>query len=142
MTLGLSECKSYAELLSAFLPRPIRTGSQLEQTQTVINHLIDKITLTKDERDYLNLLGTLVYEYEEQTVDIPDIYGVEMLQSLIEEVGLRQKDLTGIFKTESIVSDVLNGKRSLTVEHIQRLSHFFHVSPAVFFERTNESKVA
>jgi HTH-type transcriptional regulator / antitoxin HigA len=38
-----------------------------------------------------------------------------------------------IFKTESIVSDVLNGKRKLTVQHIKELAQFFHISPAVFF---------
>jgi hypothetical protein len=30
-----------------------------------------------DERDYLNLLGTLVYEYEEEHYPMPDIHGVE-----------------------------------------------------------------
>lgn len=74
--------------------------------------------------------------YEEQFVEIPDISGVEILKVLIEENNLRQKDLTPIFKTESIVSDVINHKRNLTVEHIQALSKFFHISPAVFFEAT------
>ena len=46
---------------------------------------------------------------------------------------LRQKDLVDVFGTESIVSDVLNGKRELTKEQIRRLSKRFHVSPAVFF---------
>jgi HTH-type transcriptional regulator/antitoxin HigA len=46
---------------------------------------------------------------------------------------LRQKDLVDVFGTESIVSDVLNGKRNLTKEHIRRLSTRFHVSWSVFF---------
>ena len=33
------------------------------------------------------------------------------------ELGLQQKDLVPIFKTESIVSAILNGKRKFTVEH-------------------------
>ncbi|HEY9299418.1 MAG TPA: transcriptional regulator, partial [Phormidium sp.] len=61
------------------------------------------------------------------------IYGVELLKVLIEEFVLRQKDLVPIFKTESIVSDVLSGKRQLTTRHIEELAKFFHVSPAVFF---------
>ncbi len=110
---------------------------ELEQflaAQKTIDQLLDKGSLSEDEQDYLNVLGTLVYEYEEQTVKIPDVSGVEMLKVLMEEFELRQKDLTSIFKTESIVSDVINHKRSLTVEHIHKLSQFFHVSPAVFFE--------
>jgi HTH-type transcriptional regulator / antitoxin HigA len=75
----------------------------------------------------------LIAEYEQTLEPLPDISGVELLEVLIAEQNLRQKDLVPIFKTESIVSDVLHGRRKLTVEHIQKLADFFHVSPAVFF---------
>ena len=134
MIPGLSEQNSYVALLQSFPPRPISTKDQFLATQEVVDRLIDKGELTEDERDYLNLLGTLIEAYEEQAVEIPDIYGVDLLKVLIEEFDLRQKDLTPIFKTDSIVSDVINRKRNLTVEHIQGLSEFFQVSPSVFFE--------
>jgi HTH-type transcriptional regulator / antitoxin HigA len=100
----------------------------------VIDSLIDRGELTPEEEDYLDVLGTLVYEYEAEHVHIPDIYGVELLKALIAESDLRQKDLVPIFKTESIVSEVLNGQRKLTAAHIQKLADFFHTSPAAFFE--------
>lgn len=114
--------------------RPIKTVEQLVATQQAIDELIDQRSLTEDERDYLNLLGTLVYEYEEQAIEIPDIHGAEMLKVLLEEFGLEPQDLTGIFETEAAASDVLSRKKSLTIEHIQKLSRLFNVSPAVFFE--------
>lgn len=121
------------ELLTSFPPRPIVSEEDLEKTQTVIDALIDKGKLTEDERAYLNLLGMLIHEYEEKQDIVPDIFGVELLKVLIAELNLKQKDLIDIFKTESIVSDVLKSKRKLTVEHIQKLADFFHVSPSVFF---------
>lgn len=130
----LTDQNSYGVLLQSFPPRPIKTNEQFLATQQVVDGLLDKGSLTVDEQDYLNLLGTLIENYESQVVEIPDISGVEMLKVLIDEFGLRQKDLVSIFKTESIVSDVINCKRSLTVEHIQGLAAFFHVSPAVFFK--------
>ena len=39
----------------------------------------------------------------------------------------------GVFRTRSIVSEVLSGKLKLNRQHIQRLSQRFHVSPDVFF---------
>lgn len=123
----------YIELLTNFPPRPITSEEELELTQNMIDQLLDQGKLSQDEKDYLNVLGALVYEYEQQQEPIPDIYGVELLKSLIEDNGLRQKDLVSIFKTESIVSDILNGKRELTKRHIEELAQFFHVSPAVFF---------
>ncbi len=132
MILGSNNYK-YIDLLNTFPPRPIKSEEDLSATQDVIDSLIDRSALTQDEKDYLNLLGTLVYEYEQKQSPIPDIYGVELLKYLIKELGLHQKDLVTIFKTESIVSDVLNNRRKLTVRHIQELSKKFNISPAAFF---------
>lgn len=124
---------SYIDLLKTFPPRPINSEAKFLATQAVIDSLIDRGELTPDEEDYLDLLGTLVYEYEARHVHIPDLYGVDLLKALIAESDLRQKDLVSIFKTESIVSDVLNGHRKLTANHIEKLAAFFHLSPAAFF---------
>lgn len=138
----MSAHKSQHQLLAQFPPRPINTDEELEATQAVINHLLDKPELTADEEDYLDLLGTLVYDYEQQQDPIPDIYGVELLKVLIEERGLKQKELVPIFKTESIVSDILRGNRQLTTRHIQELSAYFHLSPAVFFPAVSSPAMA
>ncbi|BAY24563.1 hypothetical protein NIES2100_43580 [Calothrix sp. NIES-2100] len=124
---------TYTELLTSFPPRPIKSEDDFEKTQAVIDKLLDKGELTEEEEDYLNLLGMVIHEYESQQDLVLDIYGVDLLKVLMAELNLKQKDLVPIFKTESIVSDVLKGKRKLTVEHIQKLAEFFKVSPAVFF---------
>jgi hypothetical protein len=49
--------------------------------------------------------------------------------------GVSQKDLVPIFKTELVISVVLSGQRRFTVEHIEKLAAFFHVSPALFLTR-------
>ena len=122
----------YLQLLQQFPPRTINNDEELDKTVAVIDDLLDRPSLSSEESDYLNVLGTLVFDYEQKTEPIPDIYGVELLKVLIAQRGLRQKDLVPIFKTESIVSDVITGKRQLTVRHIQELARFFKLSPAVF----------
>ncbi|MBE9242945.1 helix-turn-helix domain-containing protein [Synechocystis salina] len=138
----MSVSESYRQLLAQFPARPINTEEELDATQAVIDQLLDKPELTPDEADYLDLLGTLVYDYEQQQDLMPDIYGVELLKVLIEERGLKQKELVPIFKTESIVSDILRGNRQLTTRHIQELSAYFHLSPAVFFPAVSSSAMA
>jgi HTH-type transcriptional regulator/antitoxin HigA len=51
----------------------------------------------------------------------------------MDQHNLKQKDLTDIFGTPSITSEVLSGKRELNKEHIRRLSKRFKVSPELFF---------
>jgi hypothetical protein len=81
----MKNSSAYIELLKIFPPRPITAEEELTATQKAIDSLLDKGELTPDERDYLNVLGTLVYEYEQTLEPIPDIYGIELLKALIEE---------------------------------------------------------
>ena len=124
---------TYTNLLISFPPRPIKSEEDLEKVQNIVDKLLDKEKRTEEEEDYLYLLAILIEEYEEKQDLIPDIYGVELIKALMVELNLKQKDLIPIFKTESIVSDVLNGKRKMTTEHIQRSAEMFNLSPAVFF---------
>jgi HTH-type transcriptional regulator / antitoxin HigA len=130
-----AEPNNYIQLLQRFPPRPIKSENDLLAVQDVIDRIVDADKITPEEQDYINILGMLVYEYEEKYVSIPDLNGVDLLKALINEFELQQKDLVPIFKTESIVSAILNGKRKFTVEHIEKLANFFNLSPSVFFKR-------
>lgn len=134
----MSESKrSYRELVQEFPPRPIRTEEQYRAAQERIDALLDREELTQEEQEYLTMPGMLVEAYEASIEDEEDyeLRGVELIKTLLEEHGLRQKDLVDIFKTESIVSAVLNGHRSLTVEHIDKLSQRFNLPADLFFPR-------
>jgi HTH-type transcriptional regulator / antitoxin HigA len=135
--MPIAECEKYIDLVNEFPPRRIKSEEDFIAVQKVVDTLLDMGQLSSDRREYLNLLGMIIHEYEERTVEILDIHGVELLHILIEKWGLKQKELVPIFKTESIVSAVLNGHRQLTIEHIEKLSKFFHISPSAFFSRSN-----
>ena len=86
------------ELITTFPPRPITNEAELIATQNRINAILDKGPLTRDDRDYLNVLGMLVYEYEEKhEPPMPEISGVELLQALLVEFQLQPQDLVPIF---------------------------------------------
>ncbi|OKH18793.1 helix-turn-helix domain-containing protein [[Limnothrix rosea] IAM M-220] len=130
--MSVLESPKYIELITSFPPRPIKSEADYDAVQNVIDDLLDNEQITPDIQDYLNILSLLIQEYEKQAVSIPNISGLELLKGLIEEWNLKQKDLVPIFKTESIVSDVLNEKRKFTVEHLEKLGEFFNISPAAF----------
>lgn len=130
--MSVLSSKNYLELIQEFPPRMIHSNEELEAIQDIVNALLDAGEMTADVKDYLDLLGLLIQEYEDKNVEIPDISGVELLRALIDEFGLKQKDLVPIFKTESIVSEVLKGKRKFTTDHIEKLGAFFNISPSAF----------
>jgi len=135
MTTGLKTPSSYyIELITTFPPRPITNDAELIATQNQINSILDKGKLTQDDRDYLKVLGTLVYDYEDKNEPMPTLKGIELLKALLEESNLQPKDLASICQSESIVLNILDGKRELTASQIKELAAFFHISPAAFFE--------
>ena len=123
----------YGSLLAETQPEVI-AGEQ--QNQLYIQRL-EKLTgqehVTPAEEKLIALLTVLVEEYESKVYTVPKAEPLDIIRHLMAEHQLRQKDLLDVFGTESIVSDVLNGKRDLTKEHIRRLSARFNVSPSVFF---------
>ena len=123
----------YLELLKQYPPRPIDNEEDLEMMQEVINRLLDKPQLTVEEREYLNVLGSLIYEYEENQEPIPDIYGLELLKFILEERNLQKQDLLSIFESKSTLDDILDGLQELTPIYIQKLANFLNISPDLFF---------
>ena len=135
MTSGLKTPSSYyIELITTFPPRPITCEAELTATQNRINSILDRRNITQDDRDYLNVLGTLVYDYEQKHEPMPVLKGINLLKALMEEDNISEKDLLGIFESELQVSEVLNGGRELTASQMQKLAEFFHLSPAGFLE--------
>jgi len=95
---------------------------------------------TPEEQRQARVLSVLIEKYEKERFPIPDGNPLEVLNELIEGNGLRQKDLVPVLGRESVVSEIMHGKRSLSMTHIMNLSRRFNVSPAVFFPRVASNK--
>src|SRR5258708_11393965 len=93
----------YLSLLIQFPPRPIHTEADLEATMSRIETLLAETERSEAEDDYLVLLSDLVERWEDEHVEIPPISGVDMIKALLEDRGLRQRDLAAVFGTDSIV---------------------------------------
>lgn len=123
----------YAKLLARTLPAVIHTEQENEHYLAILEELDQRPSLNVAEKQLAELLTLLIENFEERAYPLKGVSPAETLSELISANGLKQKDLIGIFGTASIVSEVLNGKRKLTTEHIRKLSHRFHVSPEIFF---------
>jgi HTH-type transcriptional regulator/antitoxin HigA len=79
------------------------------------------------------VLTLLIEAYEEKHYPIRAASPVGVLAELMSANNLRQKDLASTRGSESIVSEILSGRRELNRRHIDRLSKRFKVSPELFF---------
>jgi HTH-type transcriptional regulator/antitoxin HigA len=124
----------YGRLLTKFSPRVIRTEKANEEYTEALYELDQRnARLTRAEKELAELLTLLIEDFESKRYKLPRAKPVDILRFLMDQHGLKQKDLADVFGTRSIVSEVLSGKRKLNREHIQRLSERFHISPEAFF---------
>lgn len=122
MTIGLTSPSSYyLNLITEFAPRPITNDAELMATQQRINSILDKNNLNQDDRDYLRVLGMLVYDYEEKNEKFPQLTDAELLQTLMEDYDLKTSDFLVIFQQEQTILDILNGKRQLNYQEAFKL---------------------
>lgn len=124
---------NYGELLSETKPEVIQSEAENERSIQILESLTSRERLTPAEEKLVGLLTLLINEFESRNYPMEASGPLDVIRHLMESNNLRQKDLVDVFGTESIVSDVLNGKRGLTRDYIERLSARFQVSPAVFF---------
>jgi len=87
------------------------------------------------EFDELELLGMLVEAYEETAfpMDLPD--PLTAIKFRMEQEGLTRKDMTKYLGSASKVSEVLSGKRSLSLTMIRKLVNELGIPADVLLQK-------
>jgi HTH-type transcriptional regulator/antitoxin HigA len=98
----------------------IKTDKQYKSAMARIDEIFSARPRTP-EGDELELLLLLVEKYEEEVfpIDLPD--PVTAIRFRMDQQGLKQKDLEPYIGSKSKVSEVLSGRRELSLTMIRKL---------------------
>jgi HTH-type transcriptional regulator/antitoxin HigA len=117
----------------------IKTDDQYRAYLAEVDRLaVDDPALGTPNGDRLELLAKLVEDYEKARFQFRRPDPVEAIRFRMDEQGLRQKDLVPLLGGRNRVSEVLAGKRPLTVAAIRALSAALHI-PADLLVREPEA---
>jgi HTH-type transcriptional regulator/antitoxin HigA len=122
-----------AKMIERGAPHLIRSEQQLEAYTKALYRLTAEAHPPPAQMEAIELLTVLIERYEEEHFALPDASPADVLRFLLSQHGLKQRDIAAELGGESVVSEVLSGRRRLNASHIEQLSKRFHVSPAVFF---------
>ncbi|HEU0174144.1 MAG TPA: helix-turn-helix domain-containing protein [Blastocatellia bacterium] len=124
----------YGRLLAETLPAVITNESEYDRVAALTNRLavIPEDRITPEQERLLDLLTLLIEAYDEEHYQIPDAAPHEVIQLLMRERGLRNKDLEPALGSRGVTSEVISGKRRPSKTQIKKLAEFFGVAPAVF----------
>ena len=127
--------KTYGTLLADALPGIIESDAEYDRIEDIFDKLISKgeENLSPEENRLFGLLANLLEEYESRTLEpLPDLTPREVLTVLMRENNLRQTDVAEIFGTQSVVSEVLAGKREITKKQAKTLAGKFAMKIEAF----------
>jgi HTH-type transcriptional regulator/antitoxin HigA len=121
--------------------KPIRTKADYKVALTEVERLWGAKSGTP-KGDRLDVLATLIdaYETRHYPMDPPD--PIEAIQFRMEQLGLTRKDLEPLIGTRARVAEVMNRKRSLSIDMIRRLHQQLGISADVLIRTAKEDAAA
>jgi len=132
MSALIKRAAEHWEFVSPLLRKP-KSEADYDVLVNALDELLDLIG--EDESSPLmslvDILSDWIEAYDLEYRPMPVASGVDVLRSMMREHGLNQSDLPGV-GTQSVVSEVLSGKRQLNLRQIRWLAERFGVSVETF----------
>ena len=116
-----------------------RNDTEYRRALALVEFLVDQDDL---ENPLFELLCTRISEYEKHAPEFKALNqhlektpsGVSVLRTLMDQYSLKAADLANELGSKSNVSNILNGRRALTVSHIKALAERFNLPADAFIE--------
>jgi len=116
----------------------IKSKRQYKEYCIILEKIIDSQSKTKELKDEIELLTALIEIWDLKHNTFSDSDPIELLKSLMQEKGLKPKDLVEILNvSKGLISDILNYKKGLSKEIIRILSDYFNISQEGFNRKYN-----
>lgn len=114
-----------------------KSETEYKKALELIEYLIDRDDLSNP---LFEPLAAKIAEYEQNAPELEDFNrrmaeipdGIAALRTLMDQHGLKPADLADELGSKSNVSNILSGRRALTVQHIKALATRFNVPADLF----------
>lgn len=120
--------------------RIIKTENEYEAALARAASLMDATPASPEEEE-LEVLNLLIegYEKEKYPIDLPD--PIEAIKFRMEQQGLSNKDMRQYLGSASKVSEVLSGKRPLSLNMIRRLQDGLGIPAEVLLSQAGRAQL-
>src|SRR5579875_2542024 len=127
MSTGICNAATYGRLLAETQPQPIHSEADYDRMIEKIEEFMERgeDNLSPEETSLLEMISILVERYERERYTLKPSKPGKIIQFLMEQRGLRQRDLVEALGSKSHLSEILNGKREPSKEQAKKLAKFF-----------------
>ena len=132
----------FKKIIVRLIPRPIENKKMhgiYSQITTLLMEAVEDGVFDRHPKEresvetFIRSVAHFLQEYEKKKFPRGAVTPEDILSFLMEQHDLTQNDIAAELGGQPAASMILNGKRKLNREQIERLSHRLHMSPGVFF---------
>jgi HTH-type transcriptional regulator/antitoxin HigA len=132
-TMNSAVLEAYGALLNERRPRVIRSERENEAALAEVRALLGVHARTPAIEEYLDLLAALIEKYEEEHYQMPEAaMPADILRELMLERGMTVTELGALIKSKGTASQMLSGRRKISVKAAKRFAEFFKVPVSLF----------
>src|ERR1035441_8227250 len=124
--------EEYARLIAVSLPIPPRTEADNDRLIEMLSALDEREDLTPEEAAFAELLAIVIEDFEEKHYALPAVAPQEALKALMDDRGLRHKDIAPVVGNKGLTTEILSGRRNISVALAKRLAVHLHVPVELF----------
>ena len=111
--------------------KPIKTQDECEIALERVYKLMQKnIAPNSKESDELEILSILIKEFESNAYKLPKPNPIEAIRFRLEQKNMSEKDLAVVLGYRSRKSEILSGKRKLSLSMIRKLNEELNIPAA------------
>jgi len=115
--------------------RPIKNEQQYEETLMRVYALLQKdLKPDSKESDELEILSILVKAYENKHYPVAQPSPLEAIRFRLEQMNMSEADLSEILGARSRKSEILSGKRKLSLSMIRKLKEKLNIPAEVLIQ--------
>jgi len=132
MSVLIKNAAEHWEFVSPLLRKP----KNEDDYDTLVQALDELLEMTGVDESHplmslVDIIGDWIEEWDHKHRPMPEATGAEVLGYMMREHGLTQSDLPGV-GPQSVVSEILSGKRKLNLRQVRWLAERFNVPVEVF----------
>ncbi|AWY42415.1 transcriptional regulator [Pseudomonas putida] len=132
MSVLIKNAAEHWEFVSPLLRKP-KNEDDYDALVQALDELLEMTGVDESHplMSLVDIIGDWIEEWDHKHRPMPEATGAEVLGYMMREHGLTQSDLPGV-GPQSVVSEILSGKRQLNLRQIRWLAERFNVPVDVF----------
>lgn len=123
--------------------KPIKNKKQYkEYLKQAYNLMQSNLKANSIESDKLELLSILIQQYEKEKYPIEPPHPIEAILFRLDQLNMKKSELSKILGTRSRTSEILSGKRKLSLSMIRKLNTELNIPAEVLIREYQMSNAS